>query len=138
MGVSSKNSKFRKAFALVIILVAALVAAYLSVAYPKVVVDFSVSFTIGADVKMVEFEVPFLHEHVKVEVYVRSGSAVWTAKIIGSNGVLWSHTASQGGQTTYTSGWMKIISGRYNFSFATVGIGSLEAQIKLTSKGVFW
>ena len=52
-----------------------LFVAYLTVTYPRVIVDFSVSFTVGADVRCVEFEVPYLHGYVKVEVYVRSGNS---------------------------------------------------------------
>lgn len=119
-------------------MVVLLSVAYLSLTYPKVLIDFHVSFSIGADVKRVEFEVPFLHEYVTVEVFVSSGTALWTAKISSSNTTLWSHTASQSGQTTYKSEWINMPSGNYNFTFATAGIGSLEAEVKLTSKGGFW
>ena len=138
MGVHSKNSRSKKVLGLVVIIIVVLFVVYLAVTYPRVIVDFSVSFTVGADVRRVEFEVPYLHGYVKVEVYVRSGNALWTAKILSDDNALWSHTASQSGQTTYSSEWIKVPSGRYNFTFTTAGIGSLEAEIKLISKGGFW
>lgn len=119
-------------------LVVVVFVAYLAFTYPRVLVSFTVSFTIGADVKRVEFEVPFLHDYVRVEVYVQSGNALWNAKILSDDEVLWNHAASQGGQTTYTSEWIKLSGGRYNFTFTTAGLGSLEAEVKLTSKGGFW
>lgn len=119
-------------------LVTVVFVAYLALTYPRVLVSFTVSFTIGADSRRVEFEVPFLHEYVKVEVHVSSGNALWTAKILSGDTAVWSHAASQGGQTTYASEWIKLSSGRYNFTFATAGLGSLEAEVKLSSKGGFW
>jgi len=116
----------------------AVVVAYLALTYPRVLISFTTSFTVGADVKREEFEVPFLHEYVKVEVHVQSGNAVWTARISSGDTVVWSHNAQQSGQTTYTSEWIKLASGRYNFTFATAGLGSLTAEVKLTSKGGFW
>ncbi len=138
MGVSPKKSRVKMVLALTIMLIAVLAVAYFLVTYPRVLVDFIVAFTIGADVKRVEFEVPFLHDYVRVEVYVQSGNALWNAKILSGDKVLWNHVASQGGQTTYSSEWIKLSSGRYNFTFATAGLGSLEAKVKLTSKGGFW
>lgn len=120
------------------VIIVVLLVAYSALTYSRVLVDFPVSFTIGADARNVEFEVPFLHEYVKVEVYVRNGNSLWTAKILSGEDVLWSHTTTQRGQTTYSSEWLRLPSGRYNFTFATAGIGSLEAEIKLTSKGGFW
>jgi len=137
MGASFKKSR-TKFWGLAAIVIAMLFVAYLAITYPRVIVNFSVSFIVGADVKRVEFEVPFLHGYVKVDVFVRSGTAIWTAKILDGDNALWSHTASQSGQTTYSSEWIKIPSGRYNFTFTTAGIRSLEAEIKLISKGGFW
>jgi hypothetical protein len=138
VGVSPKKSRTRIVLAIVIALIAVVLVAYLALTYPRVLVDFQVSFTLGADVRRVEFEVPFLHDYVRVEVYVRSGNALWNAKIMCGDSLLWSHAATQGGQTTYSSEWIRLSSGRYNFTFASVGLGSLEAEIKLTSKGGFW
>ncbi|MGB9683657.1 MAG: hypothetical protein ACPL1Z_01850 [Candidatus Bathyarchaeales archaeon] len=138
MGVSPKKSRAKIVLALTVMLIAVLAVAYFLVTYPRVLVDFTVSFTIGADSRRVEFEVPFLHDYVKVEVYVSSGNALWNAKILSGDETLWSHSAQQSGQTTYSSEWIKLSSGRYNFTFATAGLGSLEAKVKLTSKGGFW
>jgi hypothetical protein len=138
MEVPSKKLTTKSVLVLVVMIIVVLFVAYLAVTYPRVIVDFSVSFTVGADVRRVEFEVPYLHGYVKVEVYVRSGNVLWTAKILSDDNALWSHTATQSGQTTYNSEWIKIPSGRYNFTFTTAGIGSLEAEIKLISKGGFW
>jgi len=43
-----------------------------------------------------------------VEIKVQSGTAIWSAKITSGDEEIWSHTTPQGGQTTYTSGWMEI------------------------------
>ncbi|MCS7124633.1 MAG: hypothetical protein NZ932_04365 [Candidatus Bathyarchaeota archaeon] len=112
--------------------------AYLVITYPRVLVCFSVSFTVGADIKRVEFEVPFIHKQVKVEVRVQSGNALWAASILDGETVVWRHAATQSGQTTYASDWIKLAGGRYNFTFATASLGSLEAEVKIMSKGGFW
>lgn len=138
MEFSSRKSKPKKVLALTVIIVLVLVIAYLAATYPRVSAAFSVSFTVGADVRRLEFEVPFLHNRVRVEVLVRNGNALWNAKILSGSESLWSHASSQSGQTTYISEWIKTPAGHYNFTFATVGIGSLEAEIKLTSKGGLW
>ena len=138
MEASSKESMAIKALLLVTIIVGAFFVVYMAITYPRVIVSFPVSFTIGADVKRVEFEVPFLHSWIRVEVVVSSGTALWTAKILNGDTALWSYTASQSGQTTYSSEWIKISSGYYNFTITTVGIGSLEAEVRITSKGGFW
>jgi len=128
----------KKVAGIAIALVILVFVAFLALTYPRILVSFPVSFTIGANVKRVEFEVPFLHEHVKVEVHVQSGNALWRAEILDDGNVVWSHAASQSGQTTYSSEWIKLSVGRYNFTFATVGLGSLEAEVKIVSKGGFW
>jgi hypothetical protein len=106
--------------------------------FPREVLTFSISFTIGADVKRELMEVPFMNDRVMVEVIINSGSALWNARILNGEETVWSHSAAQGGQTTYNSGWLQISSGLYNFSFATAGAGSLSAEITVTSKGGFW
>ncbi|MCX8153086.1 MAG: hypothetical protein N3E52_01470 [Candidatus Bathyarchaeota archaeon] len=133
-----KKSRVKRFVGLAAFVIVLLPVAYSALTYPRGLVDFSVSFTIGADSRHLEFEVPFLHEHVRVEVSVRSGNSLWSAKILSGNDVLWNHTTTQREQTTYSSEWIKLPSGRYNFTFATAGMGSLEAEIKLTSKGGFW
>ena len=139
MGKSSrKTSKTLRVVVLIAVLVVVALGVYAALTYPKTVVSFPVSFTIGADVEHREFNVPLLHGWAQVEVIVSGGTALWTAKITLQNETIWSHNARQGGQTTYKSGWIELPSGHYNFTFATAGLGSLEAEIKVTTKGGFW
>lgn len=85
------------------------------------------------------FDVPVLNDAVQVKVVMNSDASLWTASITNSNGTtVWSHQAAQGEQNTYTSLWQPSASGSYNFTFATIGAGSLEAQITVTTKGGFW
>lgn len=106
--------------------------------FPREVLNFPVSFAIGADVKRELMEVPFMNDQVMIEVIINSGSALWNARILSGEETVWSHSAAQGEQTTYNSGWLQVSSGLYNFSFATAGAGSLSAEITVTSKGGFW
>ncbi len=131
-------SRVLLAVVLVLIIAVAFAGLYLFLTLPKSVVSFPVSFTIGADLERRELIVPVLHEWVQVEVVVNSGNLLWTAKILEQDDVLWDHNTHQGDQTTYRSDWVKLPSGNYNFTFATVGIGSLDAEIRITSKGGFW
>jgi hypothetical protein len=137
-----KNAKGKSRTLMVVVFIiivgAASTSLYSLLTFPKSVVGFPVSFTIGADVERREFSVPILQEWVQVEVIVNSGNLLWTAKILRHDDILWSHNAHQGGQTTYRSEWIRLQSGNYNFTFATAGIGSLDAEIKVTSKGGFW
>ena len=109
--------------------------AYLLLTYPRTLVSFPISMTFGVEVEEREFDVPILHSQVQVEVVISSGTSLWTATIDDQNGSLWNHTATQGGQTTYTSEWIPLSPGHYNFTFTTIGIGSLEAEITVESKG---
>jgi hypothetical protein len=127
-----------KIVAAITVIVIATVTVYGALTYPRTVLTFPVSFTIGADVEREQFDIPFLNDWVQVEVTINSGSALWTAKILNQEETFWSHSATQGGQTTYNSGWIKIASGNYNFTCATMGVGSLSAEITVTSKGAFW
>jgi len=131
-------SKNMKIILLVAVLAAVVFAVFAALTFPRTVVSFSVAFTIGADRKEKEFDLPLLHGLARVEVTVQSGTALWSAKIESRNEVVWSHSTSQGGQTTYTSEWIPLESGHYNFTFGTIGIGSLEGDIKVTTKGGFW
>lgn len=131
-------SRASKIAVLVLILIIAVVGAFAAITYPRIILSFPVSLTIGAQVEHREFALPILHSLVQVQVTVTSGAALWTARIQSDDNVLWSHTAPQGGQTTYSSGWTSLASGNYNFTFLTVGLGTLEADITLSSKGGFW
>jgi hypothetical protein len=139
--MATESRKMSKTW-IVVLMVAALavtsLGTYAALTFPRSVVSFPVSFTIGAEVEQREFEVPAMHEWVEVQVVVTSGTSLWTAKILVDDDVLWSHTAHQGDQTSYKSGWIKLPSGPYTFKFVTAGLGSLDAAISVTSKGGFW
>jgi hypothetical protein len=133
-----KFSRKVKAALAVVVLVVVVFGVFAAITYPKTVVDLSVSFTIGADRRVETFGVPLLHSLAQVEVWVASGTALWSAKIESASETLWSHSAAQSGQTTYTSEWIPLTSGGYNITFGTLGFGSLEAEVKVTTKGGFW
>ncbi len=132
------TSKAFKAIVLILVIIVAAFFVYAIATYPRTVINFQVSFTVGADVQQREFDMPFLHDWIQVEVVVSSGTSLWSAKILSQGEVVWEHAAHQTGQTSYKSEWIKLPSGHYNFTFATFGIGSLEAEVKVTSKGDFW
>ena len=123
--------------AIVVILVAAF-AVYAGVTYPATVVNTQISFTVGADTKTTPFVQSFLDDKVQVQVAIQNGAALWRAQIRIGDQIIWEHAAAQGGQQTYNSGWIQLPSGNYNFTFGTIGIGSLEATATVTSKGGFW
>lgn len=129
--------RLRAVFLIAVVAIAALVV-YVALTYPKTVVSFPVSFTIGANVEDREFDMSPLHGWAQVEVIVSSGTALWTATIKHQDENIWDHRASQGGQTIFKSGWIELSSGQYNFTFATAGFGELHADVKVTTKGGFW
>lgn len=131
-------SKGLKAVVLILVIIVAVFSIYAAITYPRTVISLQISFTVGADVQRKEFDMLFLHDWVQVEVIVTSGTSLWNAKILSQGEVIWEHAAHQAGQTSYKSEWINLPSGKYNFTFATVGIGSLEAEIRVTSKGGFW
>lgn len=128
-----------KVVAAVIIVIIAVTSVYATLTFSRDIVGFAVSFTIGADGEQTEFEVPLLHDKVQVEVTINSGSALWKATIANLDGdEIWSHRAAQGDLTTYRSNWISLPSGHYNFTFGTIGLGGLQANIRVFSKGGFW
>lgn len=132
----STGTKIVTAF---LIIVLAAVFLYSALTFPKDVVDLQVSFTAGVDREAKEFDVPFLQDKAMVEVAITTGTALWRAIIIDANGTeVWSYSKAQGDSTTYQSGWIALQSGHYNFTFGTIGIGNLDANVKATSKGGFW
>ena len=133
-----KRSRGLKIAALIVILIIAAVGVFAVWTYPRTVLSLPVSFTIGLETERREFSVPALHSLVQIQVIVNSGAALWEAKILSQDTELWSHRATQGEQTTYSSGWMQIASGNYNFTFATIGFGAFDAEITVSSKGGFW
>jgi len=120
------------------VIIVAAFAVYAGVTYPRTTLTIPVSFTIGADAKTTEFDQPFLDDKVQVQVTVENGQALWQAQITNKDQVVLEHAAAQGEQTSYNSGWIQLPSGSYNFTFRTVGIGSLGAVVTVTSKGGFW
>ena len=133
-----KRSRGLKIAVLIVILIIAVVGVFAVWTYPRTALSFPVSFTVGVQTERREFNVPALHSLVQVQVIVSSGTALWEAKILSDDSELWSHRTAQGGQTTYSSGWMQMASGNYNFTFALVGLGSLDAEVTVSSKGGFW
>jgi len=132
--------KSKSAIALVAILIIIVVAfaVYAGVTYPRTLVNTQVSFTVGADTKTTAFDQPFLDDKAQVQVTVQNGHALWRAQIRSGDQVIWEHSAAQGEQQSYSSGWIQLPSGSYNFTFGTIGIGSLDATATVTSKGGFW
>ena len=131
-------SKSTVALVAIVVVIVASTSAYALWTYPRNVVTFPIVFTAGANVLTQPFAVPMLDSQVQVVVAVQSGTAIWTASILSDDNNLWSHTAAQGGQTIYNSGWMLLQSGNYNVSFRTLNIGSVSAQVTITAKGGFW
>jgi hypothetical protein len=121
----------------IIIIVAAL-AIHAGVTYPRTTANIPMSFTIGADSKTVAFDQPFLDEKVQIQVGVQNGAALWRAQILSGDQVIWEHSAAQGEQQSYSTGWIQLPSGNYNFTFGILGIGSLEATASIMSKGGLW
>jgi hypothetical protein len=120
------------------VVVFAAFAVYAGVTYPRSVVSIPVSFTVGADQKTVSFSQPYPDDRVRVQVTVQSGAALWQAQISRGNQTVWEHASGQGDHSSYDSGWLKLASGDYVFSFRTVGVGSLDAVAAASSKGGFW
>jgi fatty-acid desaturase len=131
-------SRVLRATVLIVVIVVAVFSIYAAVTLPKTVVSFPVSFTIGAETKTEGFDVSWLHRSIQVEIKIQSGTALWSAEITSGDKKIWSHSAAQGGQTTYTSEWTQISAAPCNFTFRTLGIGSLDGEIKVTTKGGFW
>ena len=129
-----------KIVAAIVILVVVVAGTFAGLTFPRAVVDFSVSFPVGVDSEQQEFEVPFLHDKIQVEVIVTNGTSLWRA-FIKNDAVaqFWGYSATQGEQQTYHSEWIPLQSGRYNFTFANLNSTSaLDASIKVISKGGFW
>jgi len=64
-------SRIPKATVLVVVIVAVVFGIYAAVAFPKTVVSFPVSFTIGAETKTEEFNVQWLHGSIQVEIKIQ-------------------------------------------------------------------
>jgi uncharacterized membrane protein len=132
------KSKSITALAAIVIIIVAAFAIYSGVTYPRTTANIPVSFTIGADTQTAAFDQPFLDDKAQVQVTVQNGAALWRAQILSGDQVIWEHSAAQGEQQSYNSGWIQLPNGSYNFTFGIIGIGSLDATATVTSKGGFW
>jgi len=132
------KSKAVIALGVIVIIVVSAFAIYAGLTYPRATVNTQVSFTIGADKKTTAFAQPFLDDKVQIQVALNNGAAVWRAQILTGDEVIWEHSAGQGESQSYSSGWIQLPTGSYNFTFGTIGIGSLNATAKVTCKGGFW
>ncbi len=131
-------SRLTKSLVAIALLLVVAFALYASVTYPRAVVTIAISFTIGAESKTTPLRQQFLNDKVQVEVSVENGAALWKAQILSGDQVVWTHSAAQGEQQNYNSGWIQLSSGSYNFTFGTIAFGSLNAQVTVASKGGFW
>ena len=121
----------------VIVIIVAAFAIYSGITYPRVIVTVPVSFTLGADVSNNQITQSVLDSKVQVQVSVQSGIALWRARILNGDAVIWEHSAAQGEQQSYDSGWIPLAAGTYNFTFG-IGGGSLQARVTVSAKGGYW
>ena len=131
-------SKTKSAIAAIVIIMVFAFVVYAGMTYPRGTAIISVSFGIGVDSKTVAFEQPYLDDEVQVQVAVQNGAALWRAQILSGDQVIWEHSAAQGEQQSYISGWIPLPTGSYNFTFGIIGIGSMDATATVSSKGGFW
>ncbi len=133
-------SKLKSVIALlaIVIIIITAFSVYAGVTYPRTTASIPVSFRVGADSKIIAFDQPILDDRVQIQVVVQNGAALWRAQILNGGQVIWEHSAAQGEQQSYNSGWIQMPSGNYNFTFGTIGIGSLDATASVMSKGGFW
>ena len=132
------QSRMVIALAAIVVIIVAFFAVYAGLTYPRTIVSVPVSFTAGVDSTTTTFAQPFLDDKVQVQVTVQSGAALWRARILSGDEVIWEHAAAQGEQQSYNSGWIQLPSGNYNFTFGLIGGDSLDAEATVTSKGGFW
>ena len=132
------QSRMVIALVAIVVIIVAFFAVYAGLTYPRTIVTVPVSFTAGVDSTRTTFDQPFLDDKVQVQVTVQSGAALWRARILSGDEVIWEHAAAQGEQQSYNSGWIQLPSGNYNFTFGLIGGDSLDAEATVTSKGGFW
>ena len=131
-------SKALIAVGAILIVIVAVFAVYAAITYPRTIVSIPVSFTVGADSTRTAFDQPSLNDEVQVQVTVQNGAAGWRAFITQGDETIWQDQAGQGEQQTYNSRWILLPSGSYNFTFGIIGVGSLDAEVTVSSKGGFW
>jgi uncharacterized membrane protein len=88
------TSKTTIAIAVIVIIIIAVFGLYAAITYPRTVVTIPVSFTIGADVTTRAFDQPTLNDKVQVQVAVQNGAALWRARILNGDQVIWEHAAA--------------------------------------------
>jgi hypothetical protein len=132
------KSRAVMALAVIVIVIVAVFAAYAGLTYPQNILTVPVSFTAGTDSTTVAFEQPALNNEFQVQVTVSNGAALWYAEITTQSYLAWRHTAIEGELQSYTSNWIQLPSGDYNFTFRVFGGGSLDATVTVASKGGFW
>ncbi len=113
-------------------------AVYTGLTYPRAILAVPISFTIGAEVATEEFDQPILNHKVQVQIAVENDAALWRARSLNGDQILREHTAAQREQTSFDSGWIDLGEGHYNFTFGTIGIGSLKAVVTVSARGSFW
>ena len=123
---------------IIIIVIVAVFAIYGGLTFPQTVVTVPVSFTAGTDVTSTTFTQSTLDRMAQVQVSVQNGVALWRARILNGDTVVWEHSAGLGEQQSYDSGWIPLAEGTYNFTFGVIGGGSLQATATLSVKGGFW
>lgn len=124
--------------AIIVIFLVAAFAIYSGITYPHAILTVPVSFTIGTDVSNTQFSQFALKSMAQVKVSIQSGLALWRARILAGDTIVWEHTAAQGEQQSYYGGWIPLAPGNYNFTFGIIGGNSLQATATVSSKGGFW
>jgi hypothetical protein len=123
----------------VLVVIVVVAGLYFGLTYPMQMVDVQVSLTAGVDSQTKQFQMPVLQDKAQVQVTVTSGTVLWSVRIVASNGSqVYSYTATTSAQTTYTSQWITLPQGTYNVTMQSAGIGSLSANMKVTTKGGIW
>ncbi len=139
MQTNSERSRLTKGIITTIIIMGIFIIAFAWWTYPRTILSLPVSFTVGASTQEKVFEVPALDDSVQVQVKINNGASLWQASILGDNSTtIWSHQKAQSEQTVYSSEYFSLASGNYTLVFATIGAGSLDAQIEVEAKGGFW
>jgi hypothetical protein len=135
----NKRPRWVKPAAVAVIVVVAAVAIFAALTAPRDALNFPVAFSVGGDVVHENFQMPLLTGVVQVTVEIKQGAALWSASIVNSAGSeVFTHHMLQGDQTTYASEWITLPPGTYNFTFSTLGVGSLSALVTVRAKGGFW
>jgi len=129
--------KMSKLIVSAVLIVVILIVSYSLFTYPRIVLDFPIKIS-GAARTEREFDISSGHRYLRVEIVIREGKSLWSAKIASGNDIVWdgSGAALQTGQTTYTSNWVIAAPGHYKFTIGT--LGSFDGDVKVTSKGGFW